>query len=424
MKRSFRLSALLVGSSLITTSVALADPLSEMDDQPVQQVAQVDPAQLQQGTSSTSPTAAPEDSSSSPSVPAVTIGSGSSTPGADAPSSSPPEPERKPEPRPFAGSALYTQNSISTGTIFRGQRQDWNPTIESNLFILPRYAFNDALQLRARLVVNYEYTNNDLTTYRNEPVLSDTTLQLFYRKIPTLPLGIQPALALNAGLPTSKLSRSRTLVVAPGATLQLVKGISDIFGGDMMLLSNLMYSHPLYRSRTQEVLDPRPPGSLSCVGGNNCQDLLSGTMNPSNIFAYSLIAVMEWGHWSPALMYMGSSQWAYKPTDATNPVDGTPVGRPEGFEPTTVRQTHYFSVWLDYNFNSWFTGEVGFWNSVLGINGAGQRANIIFDRYQDTRVYIGGSFQLDNLVKAIQGGDHGDAGIVRAKNTKSPMWTF
>ena len=48
----------------------------------------------------------------------------------------------------------------------------------------------------------------------------------------------------------------------------------------------------------------------------------------------------------------------------------------------------------------------------------------VFNQYGDTRVYLGASIQLDNLVKAIQGGDEGEAGVVRAKNTKQPMWTF
>ena len=48
------------------------------------------------------------------------------------------------------------------------------------------------------------------------------------------------------------------------------------------------------------------------------------------------------------------------------------------------------------------------------INGAGERSNVFFDRYQDTRVYLGCSLQLDNLVKELEGGGEGEAGVVRA----------
>ncbi len=430
MKRSSCLSALLVGGlSLTTATAALAAPPTGTEKQPVKQVAQAEPFAQQggDGTPSTGSTApAPADGTSTQPQPAISIGTGTTAPTADVPATAAPTPASKPAPRPFAGSAAFLQQSMTTGTVFKGQTQDWNPTVESSLFLLPRYAINDAFQLRGRVIVSYEETNADSTTYNHEPQLSDTTLSLFYRKLPKLPGDIQAAAALNVGLPTSKLSRARTMVFSPGATLQLVRGFENILGGEMMLLGSATYTHPIYSSRNPEVVDPRAPGAFTCVGGNNCSDLLSGTMNTSDSLSYALLVSMEWGKWNPALYYLGASQWAYTPTDVKNPyaVDGSNVGRPAGFEPTSVRQTHYFSAWLDYNFNTWLTGEVGFWNATSALNGDSTRANPFWNKYADTRVYLGASFQLDNLVKAIQGGDKGEAGVVRAKNNKTPMWTF
>jgi hypothetical protein len=344
-------------------------------------------------------------------------------PGADRPQEAAPQAPRKPVRRPFEGSSLFNQNSMTTGTIFRGQQLYDDPTVESSLFILPRYALSDAWQLRGRVVVSYEYTNSDTTNYQNEPLLSDTVLSLYYRSIPEV-LGFQPFVGGTLGVPTSKVSRARTMVVSPGLTAQLSRTFEHFLGGDALVLANVGYSHPIYRSANPETVDPRPPGAFACVGGTNCQDLLSGTMNPSDILSYTLILDAEWGKWSPAIMYLGASQWAYHPPAATNPVDGTPIASPSGFSPTNVRQTHYFSVWLDYNFNSWVTGEVGFWNSVQALNNDGQRSNILFDRYQDTRVYLGCSIQLDNLARTISGDSSGEGGVVRAKNQHSPMWTF
>jgi hypothetical protein len=422
MKRSLCLSALLVGLSLTTATAAVAAPPTATEKQPVKLVAQAQDPTPSGGTSP-STTPAPEEGNTTTPQPAVSVSVGTSTtPTADTPASSAPEAAKKPAPRRFAGSALFVSNSMTTGTVFKGQTQDWNPTVESSLILLPRFAINEAFQLRGRVVVSYEYTNSDTTTTNHEPTLSDTTLSLFYRKLPKLPLDIQPAVAVNVGLPTSKLSRARTNVFTPGATLQLAKAMENFLGGDGLILGSLIYSHPIYQSRNPEVVDPRPAGAFSCLGGNGCSDLLSGTMNPSDTLSYALLLSMEWGKWNPALYYMGASQWAYHPRDVS--FNGVPVGRPEGTEPTSVRQTHYFSAWLDYNFNSWFTGEVGYWNSTSALSGAGQRSNVIFNRYGDSRVYLGASIQLDNFVKAIQGGEHGEAGVVRAKNTKQPMWTF
>lgn len=341
-----------------------------------------------------------------------------------APSDSPPKPvlrkKKTPERRPWAGSAIYNQNSLTTGTVFRGQQQYANSTAESTVYFLPRYAINDAFQLRGRVILSYEYTNSDASTYRNEPLLSDTTVQLFYRNVPKV-LGFQPFVAVGLAAPTSKLSRARTMVVTPSATLQLARPFERFFGGEALLLTSVGYSHPFYRSESPEVTDERPTGAFACVGGNNCQDLLTGTLNPSDVISYSALFEAEWGKWNPAVFYLGASQWTYRPKEVLNPVDGTPL---DSVSPTSVRQTHYFSVWLDYNFNSWFTGEVGFWNAVSGLDARGQRSNVFFDRYQDNRVYLGCSIQLDNLVKAVQGQDDGEAGVVRARNDKRPIGLF
>lgn len=428
-------SALVMGLALTSTTTAFAQP----DPDPAPSAAPGAPTKPKPVTTesgaatadapvpapeSTPATADPVTPAPPPAPPSINVGREVVQPASDAPTAALPTDTKTPKPRPFAGSSLYVTNSMTTGTIFRGQTQDYNPTVESSLWLLPRYAINEAFQLRGRVVVSYEYTNSDSTTYRNEPLLSDTTLQLFYRKVPELPLGIKPSLALNVGVPTSKLSRSRTQVVAPGATLQLLRPFEHVLGGEGAFLGSVVYTHPFYQSRTSEVLDPRPAGSFQCMGGNGCQDLVSGTMNPSDSLSYSLLVEMQWGKWNPALYYLGATQWVYTPKDVMNPIDGTPVGSPAGFGPTSVRQTHYFSAWLDYNFNSWLTGEVGFWNSTSAINGAGERSNPIFNRYGDTRVYFGASFQLDNLVKALQGRGEGEAGVVRAKNQKQPMWTF
>jgi hypothetical protein len=316
---------------------------------------------------------------------------------------------------------------MTTATVFQGQQQDPNPTVSTNVWLLPRYAINEAFPLRGRFIVDYEYTNSDSTLTRNEPVVSDTTVSLFYRKLPKLPGGIQPNLALNVVAPTSKLSRSRTMVVGTGATLQLAKPFEHVLGGDGMLLGSLIYTHPFYTSNTAVVADARPAGAVQCAGGSgDCNNLQTGgTLNPANTLSYFLLLEMEWGKWNPAIYYLGSSQWVYAPSEVNNPVDGRPLQPGPGAEnPSRTRQTHYFSVWLDYTFNSWFTGEVGYWNSRSALNGAGNYGNPFFDRYTDMRVYLGASIQLDNLVKTLQGGGAEEAGIVRAKNTKQPMWNF
>jgi len=434
MKRSTCLSAFLVALSL--PSIAAAAPENNAKPTLVAQakgigsdVAQTDGS----GTPGTgaSPTAAPTDASQtteSPATPQPAVSVGTPTgPTTDTPQASNEAPAKKPKPRPFAGTQIFLTTSMTTNTVFRGQTQYDNPTVESNAWLLPRYAINESFQLRGRMIVSYELTNSDDTTYRNEPTLSDAGLQLFYRKIPEIAT-IKPQVSLNVSLPTSKISRARTLLFSPGATLQLSKTFENIGGGEIMVLASAVYSHPIYQSRNPEVADPRAPGAFQCAGGNGCQDLLSGTLNPSDTFSYTALVAGEWGKWAPALYYLGATQWAYHPKagvtygDATGTNDNREI--PSNFEPTSVRQTHYFSAWLDYNFNPWLTGELGYWNQVSAIAGNGQRSNVFFDRYAgDTRVYLGVNINIDNLLKQLEGGDV-DAGIVRAQNNHKAIGTF
>lgn len=434
MKRPASLSALLLGLSLVTVaSTSLAEETSAADNGPengngrVRLVAQVaDGTGTGSGTSS--PTAAPADGATTPTAPQATVTLGGTTPAVkDQAQAAAEEPKAKPKPRPFAGTQVFITTSMSTATVFRGQQQYSNPTADSSLWLLPRFSINKEWQIRGRLIASYEFTNSDTSTYRNEPELSDTTLQLFYRGLPKI-AEFQPAISANLGLPTSKASRARTMVVAPGLTAQVSRVFENVLGAeDIMILGSFGYSHPLYTNRQAEVVDPRNANVQQCVGGTACGDQLSGRLNPSDSILYMALLTGEWGHWSPAVMYLGSNQWTYTPKEVTEgqiipggsnaPIEsGTPA-------PTRMSQSHYFSAWLDYNFNSWMTGEVGYWMRRSALAGDGKYANPFWDRYQDMRVYLGVNINIDNLIKSLEG-SQSDGGIIRAKNTRQPMFTF
>jgi hypothetical protein len=421
MKRFSRFSfasAISVGlAGLLAASTSSAAPTAAG----AKTVQPSDPTPSGGGTDATAApaTQAPSESTPPPNA-AVSIGNASVAPGADAPNGSAAEPAKPTKLRRWAGTQIFAQTSMTTGTFDKSQEQTWNPTVDSALYLQPRFAITEAFQLRGRLVFQYEYTNSDDTQTKNEPRFSDTTLQLFYRKIPELPGGIKPAVAVNSAFPTSPESRARTMLFAPGATLQLSKTFEHLPGnGSLDLLASGGYSHPLYRHTTPEIRTPRPY-PVQCAGGSGCTDQLSGTFNTSDSISYTFLISATWGKWSPALYYLGASQWAYTGSDVQ--VSGRSVESPEGFAPTSVRQTSYFSAWLDYEANSWLTAEVGYWLSRSALNGDSTRGNPFFDKYQDQRVYIGANFNIDNIMKQLEGGP-AEAGIVRAQN-KKPIGQF
>ena len=366
----------------------------------------------------------PQDQTAPSGQPAVTVGT--PVPGApvsDTPEQSAKENAAKPKPRPFAGSSLFIANSMTTSTVFRGQQLYDDPTVESVFYLTPRYAINDAWQIRARVVLSYEWTNNDENARAHEPTLSDTTFSLYYRKIPSF-AGIQPAVGVNLTLPTSKPSRARTLLVSPGVTGQLLKGFEHFLGGELDIIGALTYSHPLYpgagepRDHRQRALRVQLPRRQRLWRSAERHDERVG--HP-RVLVHRLGRV---GEVEPCLRVPRLERLGVSPDGrGSTPVDGTPITETSGFDRTNLRQTHYLSVWLDYNLTPWITGEVGYWNSVSGIGPDGQQSNILFDRYQDNRVYLGASFQLDNLVKALQGGEEGAGGVVRAQIRSLPsMW--
>lgn len=434
MKRSTCLSALLVGLTVATAPVASA--ADEPAKAPVKKVAQAQqpadpqpsdpqpapaPAPAPDAAPTESPAAVPAPDSDTP-QPAITLGGPASS--SDKPGESPAEPGEKKKARPWANSSIYTVVSMTTPTVFKGQQQYSNPTVDSSIWFLPRYAISEAFQLRGRLIFNYEFTNSDTTVTRNEPRFSDTVLQLYYRKIPEL-AGIKPQVFVQAAAPTSPESRARTLYFSPGAGFSLNKTFEHVGGGEIALVGSLAYSHPIYRGTNPEVRGNRPY-ALQCAGGATCGDLLSGTMNPSDVLVYSATASGTWGKWSPALFYLGSSQWVYHPNgDAEVPIAGgqtVTAQAPADFGRASVRQTSYFSVWLDYEVNAWLTPEIGYSMSRAALTEDGKYGNPFWDRYQDTRAFIGANVNIDALIEKMAGGGDEQAGILRAKNTtKTPV---
>ena len=413
---------LLLSSAASIASAAPADGDSKTGSG-VKQVAQADtpatPTQAadptpQQQTEQTAPT------------PAVSVG-GTLAPTNDAPATSSEGEQGKKKPRPWANSSIYATTSMTTATVFKGQQQYNNPTVDSSIYFLPRYSINDAFQIRGRLIFSYEYTNSDATVTNNEPRFSDTTLQLFYRKIPEF-LTIKPQVYIQASAPTSPESRARTMIFSPGAGFNLSKSFEKVLGGDIQIVGLMGYSHPVYSSRQAEVRGSRPY-SLQCGGSGDCQDLLTGTLNTSDSLSYALNLNATWGKFSPAIYYLGATQWVYHPSDANvqiAPGQEVAVGSSSQQQSgrSSVRQIHYFSAWLDYELNSWLTPEVGYFQSSSALNESGSYVNPFFDRYQDVRVYLGANINVDALVEQITTNKKAEPGIIRTKNSHTPIMRF
>jgi len=106
------------------------------------------------------------------------------------------------------------------------------------------------------------------------------------------------------------------------------------------------------------------------------------------------------------------------PSEAVNPVDARrSAERPGG---PRARAEALLQRRARLHFNSWFTARSATGSNARASPANGKYGNPFFDRYQDSRVYLGVSVLLDNLVKDAPRRRDGTAGVVRAQN-KAPI---
>ncbi|HEY8078152.1 MAG TPA: hypothetical protein VIF62_28690 [Labilithrix sp.] len=418
------------------TKVAQADPAPAPAPEPAPAPAEPAPAPAAEPAPKE-----PPPSTTTPDVqPAVTLG-GSTAPTTDQPSGANAEKDVKKPERRWAGSSLINYNSMTTATVFKGQTQYNDPTVDSSIWLLPRFNLNDSFQLRGRVIFSYEYTNSDTTVTKNEPRFSDTTVQLVYKKIPEF-AKIHTVVGVQVGLPTSPESRAKTMIFSPGLMAGLARTFEKVGPGQIDVAIGGIYAHPVYNQFVPEAR-ATIPYAVQCAGSGDCTDPYTGTLNASDVLAYTASIGYKIGKVTPNLFYLGSSSWAYHPKDATVPIaggqsvsvaDGCSAGVSDGTPGcqgrSSVRQAGYFAAAVDYEFTPWITGELGYslYRNFLTENGT--YGNPFADRYQDMRVFLGAIVDPDELFLALQGKarevDHNPDGVPRKTNArmKRPVMTY
>lgn len=309
----------------------------------------------------------------------------------------------------FAGSQMWMSTSASFGTFNKGLVLDYNPTVVSFLSLSPRFALNKDFQLRARIGVTYEWTDADFTSTRHVANLTDTTLQLFYRSIPSF-FGVKAQVAAQVVLPTSNASNARTMYLSPGLLTQLFRGW-EVAGGSVMALGIMSYQRPIYGYTTPGVDTPLPY-SQNCglrvgqLDATSCVNQLSGVANARDIFSWTAILIGAWGDWAPGLALQMSHQFPYS-------FDAVPGTSDAVVDPNGVRVSTSFSAWIDYTAQPWLTLELGYSYSQNVLSENAQFRNPIYSKYGDPSVYLGVNVGLDQLYDVISGADTGDGGVVR-----------
>lgn len=131
---------------------------------------------------------------------------------------------------PFRGSTLVYEHAGTAVSALKSAEPTWNPYYAHQLSLRPEWHFADAFFLRARVSLTQELTNSDTTAYKNEYVLSDTTLELVWGGWTEKTSGVRINGNLRVLAPTSKASRGQSLLVSVSPAITALRPFAVMEG--------------------------------------------------------------------------------------------------------------------------------------------------------------------------------------------------
>ncbi|MCK6548943.1 hypothetical protein L6R52_24070 [Myxococcota bacterium] len=292
----------------------------------------------------------------------------------------------------FAGSVLVAQLSANLNVFDAALQLTQNPTVDSLLLFAPRYHVADWLFVRARLSLAYELTDSDVTTKRHELELGDGVLGATFTGIPSV-LGAKATLGAQLTLPLSKVSRAKTLLLGPAVVVGVSRELRDVVGGTLSLKATGSYARPIYGSITPRLVDERPYAPQCHGGATDCFDQLSGAANVRDALSWGLAGAGVWGPISVNLTFDLAHQFPY------------PFSELEGVLPSddapSVRMISSTSLGVTYALTDVVGVELSYSMMRNLIAGDGTWGNPFYDRYQDMRLNVGATLDLERFYDAL-----------------------
>jgi hypothetical protein len=314
----------------------------------------------------------------------------------------------------WSGSEYFQQFGVTPGTFAPGLTQTPESIVDTFILFQPRFALTKDWQVRVRIVASYEFTDNSYstTTRANEFSFGDITPSLAFTGIPKF-AGIKITPSFGLSLPVSPVSQARSMIVSPLLSLSVNKTFEKVLKGELSFTGIVQYSHPFYQYTTAGLNDV-PQYQPACFGaGDTCDMQASGAANPENNLNFGIIAGWQWGKFSIGALYYLFNSWVYQ-FGALAGVESEPGGS------VPFRQLSYFNASLGWDFNSFFTAEVGYqmYRSIL--TGESTIGNPIWDPNQDMRIYAGATVKLDKLYDTLRGVKEPEKGVVHVQNERKP----
>lgn len=177
---------------------------------------------------------------------------------------------------PYAGTAFSYGNNMAPYSLAKKGYLSYNPFYAMDFGFKLSWWFNKHLNIYGGLSVNRELTQSDITTFKNEALVSDTTIGLTYHNVYMIPVvGIDINLGAKLVIPTSKASRADTSIVDLGVDLTLVRKFKVLKG--LQISYSLAPKYNFHRYTTGESVAPRV--AVSAKDKNYDALLSNGTRN-------------------------------------------------------------------------------------------------------------------------------------------------
>lgn len=297
--------------------------------------------------------------------------------------------------RPWRGSFLQYQHSMTAISADKGAEPMWNPVYLHGVTIQPQRYFGDSFVARLGFSIEQELTNSDYTNKYREYEWSDLSLDLVWTGWVEPETGIRVAGGLRTIGALSKLSRARSLVggLSPNVTVSkrfdLLKGLTTAV--------STRYTQRFFESSTGRY---DGHGIVGC-DDSSCNALTNtGVRNsPWDISAGPSLTLGVTNELTLSTALIFVRQRLYSIGDYQVAIDGDPKNVIADTDGTNTRYANIFNFDASY-------GLFGDYQVSLGVNTAASelapdstRRFPLFNRF--SVVYLGLGVDIDSLASRL-----------------------
>lgn len=321
-------------------------------------------------------------------------------------------------------------NNLSVDSLRPQHRPTYNPFYSMTFSAAPRYIFSPVVSIGARMSLDVEFTDSNLTPEGRDLEWGDLQLDTTFA-LPWHPGGLIIAPAVAVRLPTSQLSRGQSRALGPTARLGIIKVFGVLDG--LVVGGSLGYTFWVHHDGQRQQRDGtagagnvgvdstgRPldingsaGGAPSCPGASNSPDATNFGVRgcaggnqvrhqPSIAAFVSLVPV---NHLTVSVSFAGfwlvnrGHDVSYLSPGQVVTADGQPVAVGDN-SPTHTTTVTSFSASVSWDFSSWLTASIGYSTLSFYPDSDGSFENFIYN--ENSQFNLGLSFRPGALTTQLR----------------------